>query len=229
MTGEALRLISAGALAVVLSSALSVDALAQTVGTCDSQVRIAGNIEIDLATPGEYVDVCQKDRELCKSLTSGYPASVSTLAYFVTPNEWATFLEKQTGFSEYLIAQLSHGMAPEQLPGFKAYVRSQNGTVPDNTELHKLLADRGRVSLGVVDESPNSISFGVVLKVQDAVGTMNLASINSAIVIRDRVLSLYAFQQVSTVDRTEPLRARSGRWLACLNKQNSPPPKARVK
>ena len=86
-------------------------------------------------------------------------------------------------------------MRPDEFPQFKEYAPSQNGIVPDSTRLPKVLADRGRVSLGIVEESPDSISMGVVLRLQTAGTSENLASINSAVVVKERVLWLYSLSE----------------------------------
>jgi hypothetical protein len=194
---------------------------AQTVSVCSSQLRNAGGIEVDLAPPGTYVDLCREDLELCRTLTAGYPPSVTTLAYFVPADDWATFQKTRQGFREYLIAQLGSERVDE-LPRLKEYVRAQSGNIPDHTQLPRIFADRGRVSLGIVEESPDSISMGVLLKVQLGATLMNLASINSALAINGRILSLYSFQEVTGLDQLEPVKATANRWLTCLRQRNRP-------
>jgi hypothetical protein len=201
--------------------ALVVGAVAQD--GCMSATRSAGPVQIDLSPPGNFIDVCAEDATLCRTLTSGYPPSVSTLAYFVPAEEWKTAKEKPQGFSRYLIAQLAGSMSPEKLPGFKRYLHSQQGEIPDSTSLPSFLAAHGRVPLGIVGESADSISFGTVMKLestQPSSQSLALASINSAIIVRDRVLSLYAFDTVKNPSAVEPLKALSEKWLTCLRQNN---------
>jgi hypothetical protein len=44
---------------------------------CQSAIRSTGAVQIDIAPPGHFIDVCSEDASLCKVLTSGYPASVT--------------------------------------------------------------------------------------------------------------------------------------------------------
>src|SRR5205814_7396581 len=97
---------------------------------CMPAIRSAGAVQIDLSPPGHFIDVCAEDATLCRTLTSGYPTSASTLAYFVPTDEWKTAKEKPQGFSRYLIAQLAGSMSPDKLPGLKRYLHSQQGEIP---------------------------------------------------------------------------------------------------
>jgi hypothetical protein len=201
---------------IVPFSALAQDACIQTI-------RSAGSFQIDLSTPGHFIDVCAEDATLCKTLTSQYPPTVSTLAYFVLPDEWKAAKKEFRGFRRYLIAQLSGSMSPDKLPGFKQYLHSQQGEIPDHTALPSVLASRGRVPLGIVSETPDSISFGTVMKLEARSPSSQgfvLASINSAIVVRDRLLSLYVFDEVKDPGAVEPLKTLSDAWLTCLRKNN---------
>ena len=181
--------------------------------SCVPTIRSAGTFQIDLSIPGRFVDMCAEDAALCRTLTSGYPASVSTLAYFVLPEEWKATKENPRGFKRYLIAQLSASMTPDKLPGFKQYLHSQQGQVPDHTALPTVLTSRGRAPLGIVSETPDSISFGTVMRLESTRTSQEvaLASINSAIIMRDRVLSLYVFDEVQDPNAVEPLKALSER------------------
>jgi len=190
--------------------------------SCVPTIRSAGTFQIDLSVPGRFVDVCAEDKALCRTLTAGYPASISTLAYFVLPEDWKTAKQNPRGFRRYLIAQLSGSMTPDRLPAFKQYLHSQRGQVPDHTALPAVLTSKGRASLGIVSETPDSISFGTVMKLESTSTSQNidLASINSAIIIRDRLLSLYVFDEVRDPNAVEPLKALSERWLKCLRENN---------
>ena len=123
----------------------------------------------------------------------------------------------------YLIAPLAGSMSPDKLPGLKRYLHSQQGEIPDSTALPSILASHGRVPLGIVSETADSISFGTVMKLeshQPSSQSLALASINSAIIVRDRVLSLYAFDTVKSPSTVEPLKALSEKWLTCLRRNN---------
>jgi hypothetical protein len=208
-------------LLTLLAILVPFSALAQDA--CVHTLRSVGPLQVDVAPPGQYVDVCAEDASLCKTLTSGYPPTASTLAYFVLPDEWKEAKAKPRGFTRYLIAQLSESMSPDKLPGFKQYLHSQQGQVPDHTTLPSELASRGRVPLGIVGETSDSISFGTVMKLESTSGSSQgfaLASINSAIIVRDRVLSVYAFDEVKEVGAIEPLKTLSASWLTCLRNSN---------
>jgi hypothetical protein len=208
-------------LLAVLAMIVPFSALAQDA--CVHTLRSAGPLQVDVAPPGQYIDVCAEDASLCKTLTSGYPPTASTLAYFVLPGEWKAAKGKPRGFTRYLIAQLSGSMSPDKLPGFKQYLHSQQGQIPDHTTLPSVLASRGRVALGIVSETSDSISFGTVMKLESTSGLSQgfaLASINSAIIVRDRVLSVYAFDEVKEVGAIEPLKTLSASWLTCLRNSN---------
>src|SRR5262245_30530525 len=116
---------------VTLTMAFAVTATANDSG-CGTFGSKAGEASIDLAPPVGYVEICGQDAELCAVLTSGYPASVTTLGYFVTPDEWKRYKTGGTGFTNYLIAQLAGSMSPADLAGFKDYIRSNQGSIPDH-------------------------------------------------------------------------------------------------
>jgi hypothetical protein len=192
---------------------------------CTSVLRDVDGIRIDLAPLEGFVEICSRDKALCRTLTAGYPASVNTLGYFVTAGEWEAYKGKRlAGFTRYLIAQLAGTMSPEDLPGFKSYIHSQQGDVPDHTRLPETLKGAGRSSLGVFDETADSISFGTIMKLQTAVpGPWRdawLASTNSALVAKRRVLSLYAFAEVRRSEEVEEVKEMTKSWLRCLRKAN---------
>jgi Glycine transporter len=134
---------------------------------CTSVVRSVDGVQIDIAPPSRLVDVCAEDKALCRLLTAGYPPTTFTLAYLVLPTEWSEYQNnraKPPHFTRYLIAQHAGSLSPEGLPRLKEYLRSNGGQIPDHTQLPALLASQGRVTLGITDESPDSISFGVVMR-----------------------------------------------------------------
>ncbi len=127
---------------------------------CESFRDSRGRSSIDFAPLHGYTDVCSRDFQLCVMLTLGYPPSVQTIAYFVPNAEWQKYKEgKHKGFSRYLIAQRAVlTLSSEEFADFKPYVRSQQGTVADHSESPSLFELKGRVPLGVVEESADSIS-----------------------------------------------------------------------
>src|SRR5213082_1409182 len=83
---------------------------------CGSFVSRVDGQSLDLAPPRGFVEICGQDAELCRTLTAGYPPSVLTLGYFVSPEEWKRFKSgPPIGFTRYLIAQ-SASSAPGDLP-----------------------------------------------------------------------------------------------------------------
>jgi hypothetical protein len=207
--------------AIGLALLLATPALGQTA--CQSFVASAGESTVDLAPPAGFVEVCARDAALCQKLTSGYPPSVQTLAYFAASPEWAAYrIDSSKRFEHYLIAQFARDMRPAALPDFKAYVHNNNGSIPDHTQLPAVLESQGRASLGVVDETDSSISFGTLIRVRSSADPRppaTLAGINTVVVLHGRVFSLYAFGVVkdsTDIRRTEDL---SQGWLACLRKR----------
>jgi len=187
---------------------------------CSSAVRTAEGTPIDLAPPPGYIDVCSQDPALCELLTAGYPPSVSTLAYFVPPAQYAAYRQRETGFTRYLIAQLAGGMTAADLPDFKEYVRAQQGRIPDNTELPGLLQLQGQVGLGIVDESDSSITIGTIMKLTaggDSTGeSFALVATNTMIVHAGRVLSLYVYRSYEGATDLDGVTRETRDWIACL-------------
>ena len=168
-----------------------------------------------------------RDKPLCRLLTAGYPPTTSTLAYLVLPAEWSAYKRnraKPPRFTRYLIAQHARSLSPNGLPGLKEHLHTNDGQLPDHTQLPDVFASQGRVALGITDESPNSISFGIVTRVNvpenPSAGQIVLASINSAIVIRKQMLSLYAFDSIKDPALVEPIKHLSREWLSCLRHEN---------
>jgi hypothetical protein len=198
---------------------------AQADGTCGSFADSQRRSAINFAPVVGFVEVCSLDAALCDVLTRGYPSSVTTIAYFVTRQDWQTHLkDKRQGFSQYLIGQRGHSWSRDEFLEFKNHVRSGQGTVPDHTELPAVVESLGRASLGVTAESDDSISFGVVMKLahsQDAVGApFFLASVNTVLQINGETLSLYAFDRATNANDGAGARALMEQWLACIKARN---------
>ena len=133
--------------------------------SCGSFRDARGCTSVDVAPLPGFVDVCSRDFQLCVMLTQGFPPSVQTIGYFVPVEEWERYQTGQhKGFSRYLIAQKARTLSAEDFAGFKRYVHSQNGNIPDHTKLASLLESHGQVSLGIVDETSDSISIGTLAR-----------------------------------------------------------------
>jgi hypothetical protein len=190
---------------------------------CQSFARPVADVSIDVAPISGFVDVCGKDTDLCQRLTGGFPPGVVTLGYFVASAEWEAHLSNpSTNFAHYLIAQVAGHMTPADLPGFKKYVHTNNGAVPDHTELPAVLKSQGHVGLGVVDETDSSISFGTIMLLRRGAepDPIRLIATNSAVVARGHLLSLYVYREMrDTADVSAAIR-QTREWLGCVRQAN---------
>ena len=195
-------------------------AAAQT--TCQSAKRSITGGDIDLAPLAGYVDICAQDNPVCRTLTAGYPPSVSTIGYFVLADEWRSFQQTPRGFTQYFIAQLALGTSPGDFPGLKQYLHSQQGSIPDHTRLPALLDSIGRVPLGVFDETDSSISFGTIMRLQrrETAAQLPMVATNTAAVVKGHVLSLYAYRQFQTAADVDTTEQWTRTWLSCLRRAN---------
>lgn len=201
-------------LAVVIL--MSLPALAGAA-ECGSMKRTVEGVSVDLAPPAGWVDVCENNADLCAKLTQGYnPATVTTLAYFVPAAEWPKPAAEPPpgGFTRFLIAQLAPAKKPASLQALKTLIKSQSA-VPA-AQLEETLAKEKQAALGVFDESPSSISFGAAMRREGGVTAMS----NTAMVLKDRVLSLYAYVNVAGAAEVEEVKALTRAWLACLRQAN---------
>lgn len=179
---------------------------------------------LNLAPPADMVDICSRDSQLCQKLTSGYPPSVKTLAYFVTASEWKEFQAgERLGFNQYLIGQEALGMPSSAFEGLKEFIRSRQGDIPDNSVVPEVLQSAGRVNLGVLEETTDAIVVGILAKLQSPTSAQNeiiLASSNIAFLSRERVLSLYAFVDITQDSDYSPMRQLTDEWLGCIREAN---------
>ena len=192
---------------------------------CDSWRAPIGDSTIDLAPPRGFIEVCSLDAQLCDVLTAGFPPSVRTLGYFATRRDWELFRsDSSAGFKHYLIAQLTLNRTAEQLSGFKAYLRSQQGNIPDHSELPRMLTAQGRVPLGILAETPTSISFGVVMAARPVTSpsaeSIVLVASNSAAAVKNRLLSLYVYLDYRNEADIDTVKAVTQRWLQCIADAN---------
>jgi hypothetical protein len=192
---------------------------------CDSWRANVGDTTIDLAPPRGFIEVCSLDPQLCSVLTAGYPPSVKTLGYFVAGRDWELFRrDSSRGFKHYLIAQLALNRSAEQLSGFKAYLRAQQGNIPDHSQLPRMLTAQGRVPLGVLAETPTSISSGVIMAARPVTSpseeSIVLVASNSAAAVTNRLLSLYVYLDYRNQTDIDTVRAVTQRWLQCIANGN---------
>ncbi len=179
---------------------------------------------IDFAPLEGFVEVCSQDFQLCVQLTQGYPPSVQTIGYFVPTEEWKQYQNGQhKGFSRYLIAQKAETWSAEKFTGFKSYVHSQQGDIADHTDLAAVFELHGRVSLGIIDETEDSISSGTILKLTETAikRDVMLAAINIMLQLKGETLSLYVYDTVKNVNDTDRIKGLAKRWLQCIRAQNS--------
>ena len=208
---------------VLVASLASHTAVAQP---CDTFRDAKGRSTIDFAPPPGFIDVCSRDVLLCTVLTQGYPPSVTTVAYFVTVEDWQRYQHgERKGFSQYLIAQLARTMSSDKFAEIKKYIHDQAGQIPDHTELPPPLVNKGNVPLGIIDETDDSISFGNITKLEPegaSSGSSFLqASINIALQMKGQTLSLYVFEDLADISDASRAKALSRRWLACIKSRNS--------
>jgi hypothetical protein len=188
---------------------------------CDSWRAHIGDTTIDLAPPRGFIEVCSLDPQLCSVLTAGYPPSVKTLGYFAAGRDWELFRrDSSLGFKHYLIAQLALNKTAEQLPGFKAYLRAQQGNIPDHSDLPRMLVAQGRVPLGILAETPTSISSGVIMAARPVTSpsaeSIVLVASNSAVAVTNRLLSLYVYHDYRTQTDIDTVKVVTQRWLQCI-------------
>ncbi len=79
------------------------------------------------------------------------------------------------------------------------------------------------MSLGIIDESTDSISIGTVLKLTESAIKRDaiLAAINIALQIKGGSLSLYVYDTVKGPNDTDRVKELAKRWVRCIRKQNS--------
>ena len=192
---------------------------------CDSWRARAGDTTIDLAPPRGFIEVCATNHRLCGVLTAGYPPSVQTLGYFVAANDWERFRKDSSlGLNHYLIAQVALTRGADQLPGFKSYLRAQQGDIPDHSQLPSTLAAQGRMPLGILDETPTSISSGVVMAARPVTSSSSasivLVASNSAAAVSGRLLSLYVYLSYKNESDIDSVKAVTKKWLQCIADAN---------
>jgi hypothetical protein len=181
---------------------------------------------VDFAPLDGFVDVCSLDFQLCVKLTQGYPPSVKTIGYFVSTEEWRRYQKgDKSGFSRYLIGQRATTMSNSEFDGFKQYIHSQQGSMPDHTKASATLELEERVSLGIVEETSDSISFGAVMRFEPTgaavLAPLWLGSINIVLQLKGETLCLYAFDTLKTSTDTQSLKSLAARWLKCIRTRNS--------
>ena len=208
----------------IAAIAFFIAASGATADSCGSFRDSRGRSSIDFAPLNGFVDVCSRDFQLCVALTLGYPPSVQTLGYFVSREEWHRYQNgKHKGFNRYLIAQKGEVLSGEQFADFKRYVHSQQGDIADHSKLATLFEQDGRVSLGVIDETEDSVSIGVVQKLTGTAIKRDwlLAAINIALQLKGESVSLYVYDTVKNPNDTDRVKGLAKRWLQCIRERNS--------
>jgi hypothetical protein len=202
-----------------------VTAATRTEAECGSLARALGGGSIDLAPPEGFVEICAQDATLCRTLTAAYGKSVTTLGYFVTVAEWAAHAKMPApSFSRYLIAQAAPSKTAAQLPEVKSFIRSQQHGAPERSRLAATLRTDGQAQLGILDDTPDSISMGAVAKLPSATPGAGserlLAMTNSALAVGPDLLSLYVYSRIDDTKDVQQVEALTARWLRCVREAN---------
>lgn len=192
---------------------------------CGSFRDSRGRSSIDIAPLEGYTELCSQDSQLCVMLTLGYPPSVQTIGYFVRDEEWQQCKEgkhERCRFNRYLIAQRGRDLSGEEFLDLQRYILSNQGNVMDHTESARVFELQNRVSLGVIDENNDSISFGVILKTKapDEQISRLTASINVALQLKGESLSLYVFDGIKDLKDTNRIKSLANEWLGCIRDRN---------
>jgi hypothetical protein len=193
---------------------------------CGSFVDPGHRSMVDFAPLSGFVDVCSKDVLLCTALTQGYPPSITTIGYFVPVDDWQRYQRgDRSGFPRYLIGQRASSWSAAEFATFKQYLHSTQGITPDHTALVDGLASQGRAPLGIVNEGPAFISFGVVMQLSATEGpgtqAFYLASINAALQLHSETLTLYAFDKAAQLNDGGGAKSLMTSWLRCIMSRNS--------
>jgi hypothetical protein len=211
----------------VCSTALVAFSASALIGAqrCGSFLDSRSRSAIDFAPLQGYTDLCSQDFQLCVMLTLGYPPSVQTIGYFVRDVEWQQCKEgkhERCRFARYLIAQRGRDLSSEEFLDFKRYIHSNQGNVLDHTESARAFELENRVSLGVINENSDSISFGVILKTKapDEQKSRLTASINIALQLKGESLSLYVFDAIKDLKDTDRIKSLANEWLKCITDRN---------
>lgn len=174
---------------------------------------------IDLAPPAGFTEICARDQDLCRELTSGYPPGVTTIGYFVPAEKWAA---RERGehpiLTRYLIAQAT-STSEVAFPVLKSFLHERAGRIQDHSDVAGVLEHMERIDLGVLDEGPDFISMGVIIKARlsasgDSPGPQ--VAINTAFLDRGHVLSLYTHCAFAGPRDEEDCRRLTTEWLVCL-------------
>jgi hypothetical protein len=187
---------------------------------CGSFPAIVGDQhKIDLAPPGAFMETCSVDNRLCLQLESSNPSGMNTLGLFLTSGDWVRHRRRERlDLGTYLIAHVT-STAEAQFPALKKLVRDRAAPIPDRANVRASLAALGRVDLGVVDESADSISSAVVVEASRSPGPQ--IAINTAFLLRGYVLSLYVHHVFSDEEDIEVTKRLSADWLGCLRRGNA--------
>jgi hypothetical protein len=146
---------------------------------------------------------------------------VVTIGYFALAEEWRNYDRDREGFSSYLVAHRAEPMPQEEALHLKDSIRARQGQVPDSTR--PAIGTRlGELThLGVIDETADSISFGVVATVSKGSDVRIIGSVNTVLWRDDETLSLYAFTRGEPETVVEDVKSISRTWIACIRANNA--------
>jgi hypothetical protein len=191
--------------------------------TCESVPAGVGDDKIDLAPPGGYMETCWVDSRLCTEPVPGRPEGHKMLGFFLTSGDWARHRRRQElDLGTYLIAQSTATPAAE-FPDLREILRQRGQDAVDISALPASFQPQTMVSVGVVDESADSISSGVLFGSAFSRRRSAAApevSINTAFMLGSRVLSLHVNHAYSGRSDVDAARQLTAAWLECLRKAN---------
>ena len=187
---------------------------------CSSVKRRVGEVQVDVAPPPGFVDICALDTELCTLVTRDWWPSRQTLAWFVTAEDWALYeKEKNHGFTHHLVVQLIGDMSEDKFRENKQFVHKYTVT-PARIQLPERCETRGRADLGVVAETNDSISFGSVSSMvpsrADPSVSVCRAATNTTVRVKEKGLSLYALRKYTNPDDAKAVIALTTQWIQCI-------------
>jgi hypothetical protein len=199
-----------------------------TNAVCEKHaVQLRGE-QIPVARPRGFVDICEdKASPACQGLTNGYPKSVTTLAYFVPSAEWSKTDSNQQrrGFSTYYIAQIHNESRPQDFFDIRQRIALANGKIADTSRLSESLGKAESTQLGILDETPSSITIGVVMKITPANKTRQkpvlLVATNAVALVEKHIFSLYFYDAYQGPESVEDARKRTRQWLDCFAARKS--------
>ena len=195
---------------------------ASKVGACENYKVIFDGRELSVPRPTGFVDICADRSPMCKALIGGFPNSVTTLAYFARQAEapGTNHTQVAVDFSRYYIAQVHNRSRPEEFAAIKSRIAKANGDIPDHSNLPDYLGSMQTKRLGVLDESEDSITMGVVMKHEPPNGSKTnqqlLIATNAVALIKGNIFSLYLYEPYEGTGSLAGIRTRTRQWIQCF-------------